>query len=412
MPLESNKFRMNRTGRLKQHVLMITGLLLTFASHGQTLAQALEQAWSRHPQAAAQNAHKAQAQAQADLAAGLTPAPPSLSLSNSSDRLNANTGKNEWEIEWSVPLWLPGQSATRILESDSAAVELEARGLALRLQLAGELREAWWAVSAARLAVTLAQRRVESASALASDTTRRFKVGELARVDANLAQNERLAAESEWLESRSALHQAEQAYQLLTGAKAPVRLAEEVAATLPDTTPIHPQLAAAQAVAQLAHARLNVAEKNRRDAPELAVRLVRDRGEFNTPYANSIGIKLTVPFSSSARMRQESSAALAEEAQAQAELAQIRQRKVLDEDKARFDIEVAQQQLAKARERLSFTLDTLRLAEKAFSLGESDLSSLLRARLSQFEAEAFVNRQQIAYFAGVSRLNQSLGVLP
>lgn len=412
MRIETHKFPLNRSGGFKQHVLMITGLLLTFASHGQTLSQALEQAWSRHPQAVAQNARKAQTQAKADLAGGLTPAPPSLSLSNLSDRFNANTGKNEWEVELSVPLWLPGQRATRLVESDSAAVEVEARGHALRLQLAGELREAWWAISGARLAVELAQRRAESARALESDIMRRFKVGELARLDANLAQNERLAAENELLESQSALRQAEQVYQLLTGTDAPTRLAEEAPANLVDAEPVHPELTAAQAVAQLAQARLNVAEKNRRDAPELAVRLMRDRGEFNTPYANSLGIKLTVPFSSSARIRQESSAALADVTQAQAELAQIRQRKVLEKAKARVDFEVAQQQLAKAKERLALTLDTLRLAEKAFSHGESDLSGLLRARSSQFEAEAIFNRQQIAFFANVSRLNQSFGVLP
>lgn len=412
MSSETHKFQHRRTGGFKHHLLLISGLLLTFASHGQTLAEALAQAWSRQPQAVAQSERKLQLQAQADLAAGLTPAPPSLSLSNSSDRLYANTGKNEWEIEFSVPLWLPGQRATRISEAESAAVEAEARALAWRLQLAGELREAWWAISGARLAAALAQRRVESARALESDIMRRLKAGDLARIDANLAQNERLAAESEWLESRSMLRQAEQAYQLLTGADAPTRLAEEVLVTLVDAGPVHPELAAAQAFAQLAQARLNVAEKSRRDAPELAVWLVKDRGEFNSPYANSLGAKLTVPLSSGARIRQDNSAALAELALAQAELARIRQRGEFDREKARLNVEVAEQQLAKAKERLALTLDSLSLAEKAFALGESDLSSVLRARSSQFEAEAFVNRQQMAYFLGVSRLNQSLGVLP
>ena len=412
MRIDPHSVQPKPTGRLKHHLLFVTGLLLTFASHGQTLAQALEQAWSRHPLAVAQPARKAQTQAQADLAAGLTPSPPSLSLANANDRLNANTGKNEWEVELSVPLWLPGQRATRMLESESTAAELDARALATRLQLAGELREAWWAIRGARLAVDLAQRRVESARALESDTLRRLKAGDLARTDANLAQNERLTAEGELLESQAALRQADRAYQLLTGANAPTHLVEEVFPVLTEGAPVHPDLAAAQAVAQLAQARLNVAEKSRRDAPELAVRLVRDRGDFHAPYANSLGVKLTVSFSSGARNRQDSSAALAELAQAQAELAQIRQRKVLDEKQARLNIEVAQQQLDKAKERLALTLDTLRLAEKAFALGESDLSSLLRARSSQFESQASVNRQQMAYFAGVSRLNQSLGVMP
>ncbi|MDD2883130.1 MAG: TolC family protein [Rhodoferax sp.] len=240
----------------------------------------------------------------------------------------------------------------------------------------------------------------------------RFNAGELARTDANLAQNERFLAEGELLEAKSVLLQAEQTYRLLTGANAPVSLTEETVATLSISDSMHPQLAAAQAVEQLAQARLGVAEKTRRDAPELALRVVRDRGDFNTPYANSFGVKLTIPFSSDARVRQERSAALVEVTQAQAETVQVKQRIELDEVRARQGVELAQLQLLKAQERLKVASDSLTLAEKAFSLGESDLATLLRARLSAFEAEAFVNRQKLACSLSVSRLNQSLGVLP
>lgn len=391
---------------------MFTGFLVSFASHGQSLSQALEQAWSRHSQAGALNARMEQAQAQAELSSALTPAAPSLSLSNATDRLNARTGKDAWELELAVPLWLPGQSAARVAESNNTAAEVVARRAALRLQLAGELRDAWWAVGAARYAVNLAGRREGAARALASDVVRRFKAGELARVDANLAQNEQLAAESELLESQSVLRQAEQTYRLLTGVEAPAVLTQEVSAAGLVDESTHPQLAAAQAVAELAQARLNVAEKTRRDAPELALRLVRDRGDFSAAYANSIGVKLTLPFSSGARVQQDRSVAQIEVTQTQAELILARQRVLSDQTRARLDVEVAQQQLVKAQARMALTADNLALVEKSFAMGESDLSTLLRSRSAAFETEAFVARQQIAYFLGVSRLNQSLGVSP
>lgn len=391
---------------------MFTGFLVSFASHGQSLSQALEQAWSRHSQAGALNARMEQAQAQAELSSALTPAAPSLSLSNATDRLNARTGKDAWELELAVPLWLPGQSAARVAESNNTAAEVVARRAALRLQLAGELRDAWWAVGAARYAVNLAGRREGAARALASDVVRRFKAGELARVDANLAQNEQLAAESELLESQSVLRQAEQTYRLLTGVEAPAVLTQEVSAAGLVDESTHPQLAAAQAVAELAQARLNVAEKTRRDAPELALRLVRDRGDFSAAYANSIGVKLTLPFSSGARVQQDRSVAQIEVAQTQAELILARQRVLSDQTRARLDVEVAQQQLVKAQARMALTADNLALVEKSFAMGESDLSTLLRSRSAAFETETFVARQQIAYFLGVSRLNQSLGVSP
>lgn len=397
---------------MKRPIVIAASWLLAAASQGQTLGAALEQAWSRHPQAPAFSAREAEAQARMDVAAGLTPTPPSLSLSNVSDRLNADAGQDAWELELAVPLWLPGQRAARAQEAGRVADDVVARRSALRLQLAGELREAWWVLDTARQALALATQRAAAARTLEADVVRRFKLGELARVDANLAQNERLLAESESLEAESAWRLAEQTYRALTGADAPEQLTEETAAARPEAGVDHPQLAAAQTLAQLAQARLRLAEQTRRDAPELALRLVRERGDFSAPYAHALGIKLTVPFSAGARVRQDTSAAQAESWQAEGEWTLAQQRVTQETARARWALEVAQQQLDKAQARRHVTADSLRLAERAFALGESDLSTLLRARQAMREADAFFNRQHSARLAGVSRLNQSLGVMP
>lgn len=398
--------------------ILLAGLAIAWPAYAQSLGEALEQAWTRHPQAAAISAREDEARARADVAAGITPGPASLSLSSLNDRLNRNRGKQEWEVEMAVPLWLPGQQAARAAEAESAVTEVAARRTALRLQIAGEVREAWWAVADARNARDLARRRATTAGALEVDVLRRFKAGDLARIDANLAQGERLAAEAEAIEAEAALLRAEQIYRNLTGAAAPAALAAEAAeaaeAAVAASEPAenHPQLAAVAASARTARAKLRVAEETRRDAPEFAVRVVRERGEFAEPYANTVGVKLTIPFSSGARVRQESSAARAEASQADAELALARLRLQLDTEKARLDLAAAERQFAMARERRELTADNLRLAEKAFSLGESDLTTLLRVRAGAFEAEVFLNRQQVARAAAQSRLKQVLGVLP
>ena len=201
--------------------------LAVMPAQAQTLADALEQAWARHPQAAAFAARDDEARARAELAGGITPGPPALSLSSLNDRLNRNRGKQEWEAEMAVPLWLPGQQAARQDEAESAAAEVAARNRALRLQVAGEVREAWWRVAAARNTRDLAQRRAAAARALEADVLRRYKAGDLARIDANLAQGERLAAEAEAVEAEALLFAAEQDWRNLTGLAAPATLAAE-----------------------------------------------------------------------------------------------------------------------------------------------------------------------------------------
>ncbi len=377
-----------------------------------TLAEALEQAWSRHPQSAAQAARQAEAQAHGELAAGLTPGPPALSLSNRSDRFNANRGQQEWEAEVAVPLWLPGQRSARQAQAHSAATEIDARNQELRLQIAGELREAWWRLAAARQASALAARRAETARALEADVRRRFQAGELARVDANLAQGEFLAAQAEELEAGTAQLAAEQAWRQLTGTAAPAMLDEVPPPATSTVSDAHPQLAAAAATAQASRDKLRVSEASQRDAPEFALRVVRERGDFSERYANQIGVKLTVPLSSGPRVRQETASAQADLMQAQALLSIARQRLQLDADRARDELAAAERQLAIEHERRTLAADTLQLAQKSFALGEADLNALLRARAGAHEADGAYGRIQLAGGAAQSRLLQALGVLP
>ena len=382
------------------------------------LAIAVEQAWRLNPQAAGLDAREAEARAAQDVAAGLTPEPGSVSIGNLNDRFNRNQGKQEYEVELAVPLWLPGQKAAREAEAASRIDEAVARRSAVRLEVSGELREAWWALATARSARILAARRLETARALETDVMRRYKVGELSRIDANLAQTETHAASAELVETEATLLQAEQAVQTLIGSPAPKILDEEspttrrVVGEAGDSAETHPLLTSTAAVARSARARVQVADESRRAAPELALRVVRERGDFAEAYSNSVGIKLKIPFSSGSQVRRETSAAQAEANQADAELLRTQTRVRLDAERAQRNLQAAERQLAMAQERRQLSAENLRLAEKAFSLGESDLATLLRIRAAAFDADAFFDRQRVARAAAISRLNQAQGVLP
>ena len=382
------------------------------------LAHALEQAWRLHPQAAALEAREAEARANHDVAASLTPEPGSVSIGSRNDRLNRNLGKQEYEVELATPLWLPGQKAARGAEAASRIDEASAKRAALRAELAGELRDAWWALAAARNGKALAARRLDTARALEADVRRRYKVGELSRIDANLAQTEVHAAGAELIETEATLLQAEQALRTLTGTTAPHDMTEEAptqqrtAGGTLATPEAHPLLLAAAAAARSARARVTVADESRRAAPELALRVVRERGDFAEPYANTVGIRLKIPFSSAAQVRRDTSAAQAEADQADAEMLRAQTRVQLEAERAQRALASAERQLAMAQERRELSAENLRLSEKAFSLGESDLATLLRIRAAAFDAEAFHDRQRVARAAAISRLNQALGVLP
>lgn len=399
------------------HWARFAGILLAFSlaaapATAQTLAQVLEQAWPLHPQARASSTRSAQAAAGVEAATGLTPGPAALSLGTASDRFNANQGQREWEVEMSVPLWLPGQKAAQTAEALSSQKEAMAEPHALRLRLAGDLRTAWWAVAAARQTQTLAQQRVDTAQALQADIQRRYRAGELARIDANLAQREVLVAQGALADSATALVQAEQAFRALTGSAAPAQLAPESPYGRKVLAPDHPLLAVASAALERAQARVRSVDATRRTAPELALRMVRDRGAAGQPYSSTVGIKLTIPLSSAPLVRQAQAAALAALEQAQAEYDQLQRKLALDAEQAQHSLESSTRQLRQAQERLALDTDTLHLADKAFALGESGLPALLRARSDALQAQAQVSQQQWSVAAAQSRLNQALGALP
>lgn len=395
-------------------ILTLSLTLITLPAHAGALAQALAAAWERSPQAASVSALAEEARAQGELAAALTPGSAAVSLAHRNDALGSGRGRREWEVELAAPLWLPGQQAARQTEARAAQARVAADAQAGRLELAGELRTAWWNLALARAQRDLAWQRASTARALEQDVARRTQAGDLARVDANLARNERLAAETEHLAAVAEAARAEQLWQGLTGQPAPHELEPEVLPVVLPTSPrqAHPGIDALEAGARLAHARLRLAETTRREAPELALNLQRERGTASETYGHNLGLKLTWPLGSEARNRRDHAAARAEAWRSDAEAARQAQRLAQEEASARQMLDSAEQRIELSRERGRLMAENLGLAEKAFALGETDLATLLRVRAGEQDARAALVRQTIERNAAVSRLLQSLGVLP
>jgi cobalt-zinc-cadmium efflux system outer membrane protein len=398
--------------------LSLPGLAADLPAPQSGLAAALEQAWRLHPPAAALDARQVAARAAQEIAAGLTPEPGSLSLGNRNDRFNSDRGKQEYELELATPLWLPGQKSAREAEATSLVDEAAAKRAALRWALAGELREIWWSLAAARSARMLAEQRLTTARSLQTDVQRRYKAGELSRIDANLAQMETRTAEAESIEAEATLIQVEQSFRVLTGATAPTVISEEMPAArrsplaAQDAAQMHPQLVAAAAAARSAQARVKVVDESRRAAPELSLRFVRERDDNITSFDNSVGIRLKIPFSSGPQVRRERSSAQADADQVDAEMQRAQASLQLETERAQRALQAAERQFTMAEERRELSADNLQLSEKSFKLGETDVATLLRIRAAAYDAEAFFARQRVARAAAISRLNQILGVLP
>lgn len=394
-----------------RHTLLILGLLLTQPVYAASLRTALDQAWEKSPQAQTLEAKRAESDAQGVAANSLLPGAPAVILGQRGDQLNSNAGKREWEAGIALPIWLPGQRDARQRQAQAGKDGLEANIRALRLKLAGELRDAIWQVRQVEAQTRLDEQRALTAKKLAEDVAKRVRAGELSKTDLNLAQNEWRTAQAAILQSRNRLLQAQQTYATLTGTMA---LPEDVSESA-QPEPLqddHPLLEEARQAIETAQAQVRVATNSLRDNPELELSTRRQRGNLNDPYAGTVAISLRLPLSTDARNLPRISAAQTALTGAQSEYNRTRLTLEYQRQQAEQALQAADQLLDLARQQRAAARENLDLIQKSFNLGESDLFTLLRARAASFEAEQANNQQEIAQAQARARLNQAQGVLP
>ena len=375
-----------------------------------TFAQALEAAWQRSPAGQSAQARRDQQRAVRSAAGSVTPEPPSVTLSQRSDRLNSNRGARETEVELAWPLWLPGARAAALGVAAAEADAVDGQLQFSRLKLASEVREAVWAVRLAQAELDASTRRVAEAQALAADVQRRVTAGDSARTDGNQAQGLVQLAQATQAEARGRLLRAERIYAALTGLlRAPV---QAEALTPPPAIEAHPQIVSTERAATAARARLRNASVATRDPPELTVGVRSERSAFGDSYATSARIGVRVPFGTDARNQPRITAA-------GAELLEIEAVARLERDRLQAEIDAAAAELEQSRrieqfatELARLAADTQQLLAKAFRLGEVDLPTRLRTEKERFDAELALGRARLEAGRAVSRLQQAYGMLP
>jgi cobalt-zinc-cadmium efflux system outer membrane protein len=386
-----------------------------------TLRAALDRAARLDTAVRTLDARAAEVDASRTVATALFPAVPTAGASLRRDRPDNDLGRNEVEFEVGLPLWLPGQRALRQRLAGEEGAERDAALADARLQVAGRVREAVWAVAFARIDEAAARRRIETVDRLMADVERRVAAGVLARTDLLLARTESAAVRGLLIEAGSRLEQAMHAWRALTGSGVlPVSWLEMSAAAAPDgaasvpTPPdaAHPSLAAARGEIELARARLKLASEWNRDPPEIGLQHRSDRAVHGADYRNSVRVALRIPLATDARNQPRIAAANTGLVRAESAFLQLQRRIEADHARAAAERDAARAQERTARDRVRDASEHLALVRRAFELGEQSLVSMLRAQALADEAQADLERQVAVRDRATARINQAAGVLP
>jgi outer membrane protein TolC len=380
---------------------------------GVGLRAAFDAAWQRTVAARESDGQRRRAEADRAAVGRFWAAPPSLALSHRNDRLQDNAGKRETEIGVAVPLWLPGQRAARAGTADAAAAQALAAEQVARLRLAGELREAAWQIAISQAELAQADTEARSLKQLADDVERRVRAGDLARADALAAQAELLAAAALQSDLRQRLQAARARWTLLSGLTAAPDLQDAAANDgAPAAAASHPELQLARQSTALAHQRVELMRRSRRDAPELSVGLRHDVGGRAEAAQGSLVVGLRLPFGTDDRNRPLEAAALSELDVAQTHEQRLRERLDSDIAAARDALVAAKAQLKSETARARLLRERAALIDKSFRAGETPLPDLLRALAAAAQVDGAAVRQTTALGLVRARLQQTLGLLP
>lgn len=319
-------------------------------------------------------------------------------------------GKNEIEPAVSAPIWLPGQrdAQRRVLDRERELLESATR--AERLRLAGEVREAAWALSIAQSEDRLQRARFEAARALEADVARRVGAGDLAPADRLLAQAELLSAEAAAREAQARVGAARASLGALSGMDAVGDIAER---PVNDADPdAHPELMAAREAADVGRSKLELAQATRRDNPTVSMAARFDRDVYGNPYRNLLRIGISLPLDTEARNAPRLAAASVQLAEAEIALERRQRELAAGIERARLALDAAREVHETQSRRAAVAVEAQGALERAFRAGERGLPDVLRIRAQAFEAELARDIARERLGQAVARFNQAHGVQP
>ncbi len=376
-----------------------------------SLHEVLQQVVALHPQQALLAAHQHMVQARKTMANSWLPQAPSVGFSHQNDALLSNRDEREWQAQMQIPIWLPGQRQARSQVASLADDSLSQDRAGLQQLAADLLRNAVWEIALRRNDVSLTDQRLRTLREIAEDVQKRFRAGEVARLDVMQTGQETLLAERQQVTAQAELMHAQFRYQQLTGLnEMPARLEEPLSSR--EDYVDSPYWQAAQARLKLAEGQRDLTAIEQRQNAQLTVSTRTIQGGFDYAYNSSMGVAINIPLQSEVQRAPLMANAEQNIGDARTQLETLRRQLDNNLHEAEHNLHVSRQELALIAQQQALASENASLARKAYRVGELDLNQLLRLQLLAFEAERSLSSQQLQVQWNIAKYNQAVGVLP
>ncbi|GAW87758.1 conserved hypothetical protein [Bathymodiolus platifrons methanotrophic gill symbiont] len=328
------------------------------------------------------------------------------------DFAGSESGAYEVDGMVTVPIWNWGQRDAGLQLAEDFEQSISYQVKAIKLKVAGLVRQALWAIKQEELRYNMAQKAYHLTEQLLHTVQRLVELGDLPRTDFLLAQSELLQKKTELIQVEADLmHVRKQFYFLTQNNKVPADFREELSIKNQiDNT--HPQLAAINTEIAQKKARVEWIKARGSGQTTLAIGGNTEKPESNIDTVNSITFTVSVPFLGGAYIAPV--VALANRAYVEAEVKKAHIYRNLSEQvhEAEHELEIEQEQLKVAEKMQVNAQEHLKMANLSFDAGEINLMDFLKIQARSQIAIQYAQESALKLQRNIALYNQAVGVMP
>jgi len=327
----------------------------------------------------------------------------------------ATSGTLHYIDAWvKVPLWNFGQRDAEQALAKMAESSAMSQSDAVKLRVAGLVRNALWNIALANLSYEQAKTELAITDQLLAKVQRRVELGDLPRADLLLAQTESLQKRSVVTQAEAELMHARKRYSSITQM---TKIPSDYQEKLVDIVKIqqsHPALVAVNTQIERKQAQLDAVKLVGSGQTAVAVGVNSDQFT-NDPRSNntaSFNIGVIVPFGGSAHLAPHVAAVNVELNKLIAEREQMNRDLEQAHHEAEHNLEVNRVELGIANELKQVAEEHFKMTQTSFSVGEINLMDLLRIQSRTQQAVLNAKQRAIMLQRDIALYNQAVGVMP
>ena len=372
-----------------------------------------EAALRNAPEAIASESRQQQAKAYQQIGDRWITGRPSWELNYIGDSLVDNVGLREYEAGIQIDLWRKGERSDARELGNSYNERLEAWFVYTELLVAGRVRSTLADIAEDEAMLEL-EREAEGESEQLLDITRRlFESGSVALLDTLRVESILLGQIEAVLHAEAALVDSERQYTQLTNLSArPDREYEEELPTLDNIPVAHPTLRFLKTGVDLASEQIDKVKHEASSNPSVSFGVRRERGNGLSPYVDSLGFSVSVPFGGRAVVSAAVSDARNEKIDAEVVLLKTQRDLNAQLHEVEHELYLVGESLELGARQLEIDEQRHDMSMLAFESGETDLSQVIIALQQTIDSRMEMKRLQLRRQRLISEFNQVTGVLP